>query len=100
MPAVRRVERQGQITKTGSMLARRLLVEAAWHYARGPRIGVTLTNRQQGQPEHVLQMSNRPQKRLHHVYRNMCARGKPHEVTVVAVARELSCFLWAAATAP
>ena len=24
--------RQGAITKTGSMLARRLLVEAAWHY--------------------------------------------------------------------
>ena len=30
----------------------------------------------------------------------MKARGKPHNVTTVAVARELSCFLWAAATAP
>jgi hypothetical protein len=30
----------------------------------------------------------------------MRARGKPHHVTVVAVARELACFLWAAATAP
>jgi len=30
----------------------------------------------------------------------MRARGKHHNVTTVAVARELSCFLWAAATAP
>jgi len=27
------------------------------------------------------------------------ARGKPHNVIVVACARELACFLWAAATA-
>jgi len=29
----------------------------------------------------------------------MKARGKPHNVTVVACARQLSGFLWAAATA-
>jgi len=46
--------RQGSITKTGSMLARRLLVESAWHYAKAPRLGATLANRQQGQPEQVL----------------------------------------------
>jgi transposase len=92
--------RQGAITKTGSTLARRLLVESAWHYAREPRIGVTLRNRQAGQPEHVLQIANRAQYRLHHLYTRMRARGKPHNVTVVACARELSCFLWAAATAP
>jgi transposase len=53
-------DRQGAITKTGSMLARRLLVKSAWHAAREPRIGVTLRNRQQGQPDHVLQIANRP----------------------------------------
>ena len=93
-------DRQGSITKTGSMLARRMLVESAWQYAREPRIGVTLKNRQDGQPDHVLQISNRAQQRLHHLYTSMRARGKPHNVTVVAVARELACFLWAAATAP
>jgi transposase len=92
--------RQGAITKTGSTLARRLLIESAWHYAREPRIGATLESRQHGQPEHVLAIANRAQHRLHHVYHQMRARGKPHHVTVVAVARELSCFLWAAATAP
>ena len=90
---------QGSITKTGSGFARRLLVESAWHYGRPPRIGVTLKNRQQGQPEHVLQIANRAQQRLHRVYHRMRGRGKPHNVTVVACARELSCFLWAAATA-
>jgi transposase len=93
-------DRHGQITKTGSTLARRLLVESAWHYAREPRIGVTLQNRQDGQPAHMLQISNRAQQRLHHLYTTMKARGKHHNVTIVAVARELSCFLWAAATAP
>ena len=93
-------DRQGSITKTGSMLARRLLVESAWQYAREPRIGATLANRQDGQPDHILAISNHAQQRLHHLYTSMKARGKPHNVTVVAVARELSCFLWAAATAP
>jgi transposase len=92
--------RQGAITKTGSGLARRLLVESAWHYGREPRIGATLQNRQHGQPEHVLQISNTAQQRIHRVYTRMKARGKPHHVTVVASARELACFLWAAATAP
>jgi transposase len=93
-------DRQGSITKTGSMLARRLLVESAWQYARQPRIGATLKNRQDGQPDHILAISNHAQQRLHHLYTSMKARGKPHNVVVVAVARELSCFLWAAAIAP
>jgi transposase len=59
--------RQGAITKTGSMLARRLLVESAWHYGRPPRLGATLANRQQGQPEQVLAISNRAQQRLYRV---------------------------------
>jgi transposase len=91
--------RQGAITKTGSAFARRLLVESAWHYGRSPRIGATLQNRQQGQPDHVLQIAGRAQHRLHRVYHRMRARGKPHNVTIVACARELACFLWAAATA-
>jgi transposase len=91
--------RQGAITKTGSMLARRLLVESAWHYSRAPRLGATLATRQQGQPDHILQIANRAQQRLHRVNRRMRARGKPHNVVVVACARQLACFLWAAATA-
>lgn len=90
---------QGSITKTGSGYARRLLVEAAWHYLREPRIGVTLENRQQGQPAHVLQIAWRAQHRLHRLHRRLRGRGKPGNLATVAVARELACFLWAAAVA-
>ena len=91
--------RQGSISKTGSSYARRLLVEAAWHYLRQPRIGATIANRQQGQPAHVLQIAWRAQLRLHRLHARLRARGKPGNVTTVAVARELACFLWAAAVA-
>jgi transposase len=90
----------GPITKTGSRYARRILVEAAWHYLRQPRVGVTLAARHQDLPDHVLQIAWRAQHRLHRVHRRLRAHRKPANVVNVAVARELSCFLWAAATAP
>jgi transposase len=89
-------ETRGAITKTGSGYARRLLVEAAWHYAREPRIGVTLHSRHEGQPEQVLQIAWRAQHRLYRLHQRLRARGKPGNIAVVAVARELACFLWAA----
>jgi transposase len=91
---------QGAITKTGSSLARRLLVEAAWHYARQPYTGETLRARQADQPDHILQIANRAQYRLHRVHHRLKRRGKPGNVATIAVARELAGFLWAAATAP
>lgn len=92
-------ETRGSITKTGSGYARRLLVEAAWHYLRAPSLGKTLAERQAGQPDHVLQIAWRAQHRLHRLYRRLAQRGKPHNLATVAVARELACFLWAAAVA-
>jgi transposase len=93
-------ETRGSITKTGSGYARRLLVEAAWHYLRAPSLGKTLAERQHGQPDHVLQIAWRAQHRLHRLHGRLRARGKPANVVTVAVARELACFLWAAAVAP
>jgi transposase len=90
--------RQGAITKNGSGYARRLLVESAWHYLREPRIGATVANRQQGQPAHVLQIAWRAQNRLYRLHARLRARGKPNNISTIAVARELACFLWAAAT--
>jgi transposase len=91
---------RGGITKTGSQHARRLLVEAAWHYLRVPRIGATLEHRQAGQPAHVLQIAWRAQTRLYRVYHRLRERGKPPNLVTVAVARELAGFLWAAALTP
>lgn len=90
---------QGSITKTGSGYARRLLVEAAKHYGRPPRCGVVLARRQEGQPDHVLAIAWRAQHRLFRLQRRLRERGKPANLADVAVARELACFLWAAAVA-
>jgi transposase len=91
--------RQGSITKAGPGHARRLLVEAAHHYRHQPRIGATLTRRQQGQDARVIEVAWRCQRRLYqrwqHLYRQ---RRKPAGVVAIACARELAAFLWEAAT--
>ena len=92
--------RQGQITKTGSRHARRLLVEAAWHYRRPPRRGTTLQRRQAGHDAHIITLSWKAQQRLHQRWQRLdTERGKRRTVVAVAVARELAGFCWAIATA-
>jgi transposase len=91
--------RQGAITKTGSGFARRLLVEAAWQYLPQPGAGTVISERRAGQPDHVIQIALRAQRRLHRLHQRHRQRAKPGNVTAVAVARELACFLWAAAVA-
>jgi transposase len=92
--------RQGAITKSGSGHARRLLVEAAWHYRRPPRRGRALRRRQEGQPEHICQISWSAQQRLARTWRRLDSeRGKRRTIVAVAVARELAGFCWAITTA-
>lgn len=91
---------QGHITKSGSRHARRLLVEAAWHYRRAPAKGAALKRRQAGQDPRVLAISWKAQQRLHHTWQRLDHdRGKRRTVVAVAVARELAGFCWAIATA-
>ena len=91
--------RLGQITKTGSRHARRLLVEAAWHYRRPPRRSTTLAARQTGQPAHVIALAWNAQQRLHRTWQRLDSdRGKRRTIVAVAVARELAGFCWAIAT--
>lgn len=90
---------RGAITKTGSVHARRLLVEAAWHYARRPSVGQTLRNRHDGLPAEILQIAWHAQQRLYRTHHRLRDRGKPANVATVAAARELAGFLWAAAVA-
>jgi len=87
--------RQGSITKTGSGHARRLLVEAAWHYRKHPKLGKALTERQDGQPAHATAVAWSAQKRLHRVWTRLEARAKRRTLIAVAVARELAGFCWA-----
>jgi transposase len=90
--------RPGSITKVGNSHVRRLLVEAAWHARRPPRVGYELARRQRGQDPEVLERAWRAQQRLHERWRRMAGRGKPHQKIVVACARELAGFVWAIAT--
>lgn len=91
--------RQGSITKAGPGHARRLLVEAAHHYRYPPRIGATLARRQRGQDARLLEIAWRAQRRLHQRWQRLHhERRKPSGVVTVACARELTAFLWEAAT--
>ncbi|MCA1678606.1 MAG: IS110 family transposase [Actinobacteria bacterium] len=90
--------RQGSITKAGNAHARRLLVEAAWHSRRRPRVSYELSRRHRGQDPAVLQRAWAAQQRLHRRFQRMAGRGKPQQKIVVACARELAGFVWAIAT--
>ena len=85
--------RRGSITKAGNSHARRILVEASWHYRHPPRIGAALARRSQGQPKAVLAQAWQAQGRLHRRYRHLVGHGKRPPVAVVAIARELGGFL-------
>ena len=89
--------RRGSITKTGSTHARRLLVEAGWHYRRHPARGKALRDRQDGASAETIAISWRCQQRLHRSWRRLEGRGKRRTVVAVAVARELAGFCWAVA---
>jgi transposase len=88
----------GGITKAGPPNARRLVVEAAWHYRHRPAVGAGLAARQAGVDPQVVAIAARAQRRLHERVRRMSRQaGRPPEVVTVACARELSGFLWEAA---
>ena len=87
--------RLGAITKTGSGHARRLLVEAAWHYRLRPTIGKALSDRQEGQPPEAVAVAWSAQRRLHQTWARLEARAKRRTIIAVAAARELAGFCWA-----
>ena len=83
-------QHRGHITKAGNRHARRLLIEAAWHYRHAPR-------RPAAGPRPD-ERAWQAQVRLHHRYRHLTDHGKRSTVVNVAIARELVGFLWAAIT--
>ena len=84
---------RGGITKTGNRHLRYLLVEAAWHYARPIRVSAAIPA---SPAERIAQQAR---ARLQRRYWRLVGRGKPKPVAVVAIARELVGFVWAAARA-
>lgn len=85
---------QGAITKCGNGHARWMLVESAQQYAHKPKVSPQLSARQKGQSALVKQLSWRAQDRLCNRYRRLMARGKRKHKVTIAIARELSAFIW------
>jgi transposase len=86
--------RQGSITKNGNAYARKLLVEAAWSYQHPARVSPEIQRRHEGIPKPIVDRAWDAQVRLCRRYRKLVARGKQKNVAVIAVARELSGFIW------
>jgi len=85
---------RGSITKTGNGHARRLLIEAAWHYRHTARIGQRAHARQQGVAEPLQAHAWKAQLRLNRRFAALQARGVQRNKICVAVARELAGFVW------
>jgi transposase len=89
--------KRGGITKAGNNRVRRMLIEASWHYRHRPSVGVKLRKRREGQPERVIAIADKAQQRLSRRYHRLTLGSrKPPTKAVVAVARELVGFIWAA----
>jgi len=86
---------QGSITKAGNSSARRALVEAAWAYRYGARVSPIIARRQSGIAKSVTDLAWKAQLRLCARFRRLSARGLHRNKIVVAIARELSGFVWA-----
>lgn len=89
--------KRGSITKAGNGHVRRVLTEAAWSYRLPARVSRALLKRQEGLPESVCAIAWKAQLRLCSRYRRLWNKGKPKQVVVTAIARELCGFLWAIA---
>ena len=86
--------RQGAITKCGNSHVRWILVEAAHHYRLPPKVSKELSKRQEGLSREVRELSWRAQHRLHRRFVRLTMRGVHYNKVVVAIARELSAFIW------
>jgi transposase len=87
--------RQGSITKAGNSVARRMLVEVAWHYQHSPRVSPIIAIRQDQLPKAITDIAWKAQLRLNAKFKRLVARRVMKTKAVVAVARELAGFVWA-----
>jgi transposase len=86
--------RRGGITKAGNALARRVLIEGAWTYRMSARVSRKLHDRAEGLPAAVRDIAWKAQLRLGHRYRKLQSRKLHQNKIIVAIARELTGFLW------
>lgn len=87
-------QRQGGISKSGNPHARWILIEQATHYRYAPKVSEQLSRRQAGIDRWILELSWRTQLRLNTRFKVLAKRQVHHNKIKVAVARELTAFLW------
>lgn len=84
------------ITKTGNAWARHIVVQAA-HAARFANVNRSseIKKRRKGQPQEVVDIAMKAERRLHDRYVKLTSSGKHSGKVKAAVARELTGFVWA-----
>ena len=87
---------RGNITKAGNTRARRVLVEGAWTYRLPARMDEDISRRKALQ-EAIKAAAWKAQMQLCMRYRRMQLTGKPQNIIVVAIAREMAAFVCAIA---
>lgn len=87
--------KRGRITKTGNGYVRRALVEAAWAYRFPARVTRQIRQRSDHLPTKIRDIAWKAQVRLSGRFRRLQAKGKPTQIVVTAIARELIAFIWA-----
>jgi hypothetical protein len=91
--------RGGGITKAGSGLARRALIEGAWSDRMQERVSPKLYARLEALPKAARDIAWKGQLRMCQRYRHLMAAGKARVVVTTAIAREMVGFIWAIARA-
>ncbi len=86
--------KKGAITKCGNKRVRRALVEAAHHYRHKPVISYRMKKDLENTDNELRIAPVKALKRLNKRYYHLLLNGKPKQITVVAVARELLGFIW------
>jgi transposase len=89
--------RRGGITKAGSGLARRALIEGAWSHRMQARVSRKLHDRIEALPKTVRDIAWKGRLRMCQRYRHLVAAGKAKVVVTTAIAREMLGFIWAIA---
>ena len=86
--------RQGGITKCGNSHARWMLIESAGSYRYPPKVSKALSKRQEGLSREVKALSWHAQNRLNNRWYKLMFRNVHPNKIKVAIARELSSYLW------
>lgn len=83
------------ITKMGNSMVRKTFVECAQSLVKGSgKKSKALKKRQEGQTDEIIAYADKAVERLQKRFKKMVMRGKPYNVAIMAVARELAGFVW------